>query len=230
VTDQPTPEAEPDIEPGDIVLTRHRGQPLTVVQAPARASMALGMLAEHGGYLRVTDDRIEIADQVAYRVTGYDAHTGGLLLELAEDWRPAVTEAGPTDEDFLVAVETALEAHLLPAPGIAVLDETRSAVMRNLLPLVAQLRRERDLAIAHDRQPYPTTWAYQQACAALEKHRQRADDAEARRDQLAATLREVLTEFRHDTHPGWPCKQSSHVSVRNFDRWQAILNSPKEQS
>jgi len=39
--------------------------------------------------------------------------------------------------------------------------------------------KEPDLAIAHDRQPYPTAWAYGQACKALEHHRQRADEAEA---------------------------------------------------
>ena len=33
----------------------------------------------------------------------------------------------------------------------------------------AELRRERDLAIAHDRQPYPTAWAYEQACKALRR-------------------------------------------------------------
>jgi hypothetical protein len=36
----------------------------------------------------------------------------------------------------------------------------------------AELRRERDLAVAHDRQPYPTAWAYEQACKAL--HRKEA--------------------------------------------------------
>src|SRR4029450_11119269 len=38
-----------------------------------------------------------------------------------------------------------------------------------------RLREERDLAIAHDRQPYPTAEAYEGACRALEKHRERAD-------------------------------------------------------
>lgn len=33
----------------------------------------------------------------------------------------------------------------------------------------AELRRERGLAIAHDRQPYPTAWAYEQACKALRR-------------------------------------------------------------
>lgn len=55
-----------------------------------------------------------------------------------------------------------------------------------------QLRRERDLAIAHDRQPYPTAWAYEQACKAREVHRERADAAEARIGNLRAdVLREV---------------------------------------
>lgn len=33
--------------------------------------------------------------------------------------------------------------------------------------------RERDLALAHDTQPYPTAWAYDQACKALEAERER---------------------------------------------------------
>ncbi len=44
---------------------------------------------------------------------------------------------------------------------------------------LAACEKERDLAIAHDRQPYPTAWAYEQACKALEKHRARADRLEA---------------------------------------------------
>lgn len=50
----------------------------------------------------------------------------------------------PTDEDFLVAVENALESRLLPTPGIGVLEETRGAVMRALAPLVDQLRTDRE--------------------------------------------------------------------------------------
>lgn len=44
---------------------------------------------------------------------------------------------------------------------------------------MAKLREERDLAIAHDRQPYPTAWAYEQACKALNAWRERAETAEA---------------------------------------------------
>ncbi|MEV0220836.1 hypothetical protein [Streptomyces sp. NPDC050704] len=51
----------------------------------------------------------------------------------------------------------------------------------------AAIRRERDLAIAHDRQPYPTAWAYEQACAAL--HRKEA--AIARVLEFAASLDET---------------------------------------
>lgn len=47
----------------------------------------------------------------------------------------------------------------------------------------AELSRERDLAVAHDRQPYPTTWAYEQACAAL---RRKTDTIERVRTALAA--------------------------------------------
>jgi hypothetical protein len=43
----------------------------------------------------------------------------------------------------------------------------------------AELERERDLAVAHDRQPYPTVEAYETACAALSKHRDRAERMEA---------------------------------------------------
>ena len=57
---------------------------------------------------------------------------------------------------------------------------------------LVEVEQERDLAIAHDRQPYPTAWAYEQACAALEKHRKRADTAEARIAELEATRPRVI--------------------------------------
>lgn len=51
----------------------------------------------------------------------------------------------------------------------------------------AELRRERDLAIAHDRQPYPTAWAYEQACKAL----RRKEAAIERVLEFAASLDDV---------------------------------------
>ncbi|MFF1416537.1 hypothetical protein [Streptomyces sp. NPDC058280] len=53
---------------------------------------------------------------------------------------PADRAAAPSDEDFLVAVEEALESTLLPSSGVAVLERSRDAVLSVLAPLVAQLR------------------------------------------------------------------------------------------
>lgn len=81
---------------------------------------------------------------------------------------------------------------------------------------LAKAIEERDLAIAHDRQPYPTADAYERACAALERHRERADKAEA----ALARVRRVHFQYRtawtdaFDTCAGcnrgmdlvpWPC-------------------------
>ncbi|GAA2990363.1 hypothetical protein GCM10017559_07950 [Streptosporangium longisporum] len=67
-----------------------------------------------------------------------------------------------------------------------------------LLAEVDRLAEERDQAIAHDRQPYPTQWAYDHACEALEKHRQRADNAEAERDGLRHALKRAALSLEHD--------------------------------
>lgn len=50
----------------------------------------------------------------------------------------------------------------------------------------AELRRERDLAIAYDRQPYPTAWAYEQACAALHRKTEAIERVRLLHDNLAA--------------------------------------------
>lgn len=57
--------------------------------------------------------------------------------------------------------------------------ELARAALAVVQPELDKLTEERDQAIAHDRQPYPTAWAYEQACKALETHRTRADAAEA---------------------------------------------------
>lgn len=44
--------------------------------------------------------------------------------------------------------------------------------MREAIPT---LIRERDLAVAHDRQPYPTAWAYEQACRVRDETREKAE-------------------------------------------------------
>lgn len=68
-------------------------------------------------------------------------------------------------------------------PGLTVQGAT-DAVLAVRDDELDALRRERDLAVAHDRQPYPTAWAYEQACKALEKHRKRAEVAEALLDRV----------------------------------------------
>ncbi|KUN03174.1 hypothetical protein AQI95_24775 [Streptomyces yokosukanensis] len=134
---------------------------------------------------------------------------------------PTDRAAAPTDEDFLVSVEEALEGVLLPDPGFQVLETARGAVLAALGPLVARLRLDRDLAIAHDRQPYPTAWAYEQACKALRKHQGRAE-------QLAAVLREVLDTFTpmHDKHDGPVTYYDGFAGIEpeQFDRWKAALD------
>lgn len=57
---------------------------------------------------------------------------------------------------------------------------------------------ERDEAIAHDRQPYPTASAYEAVCAALMRQRARAKHAEAERDRLYALVADIAT------HAGQP--------------------------
>lgn len=77
---------------GEIQITRHLGYGLIVNTAPARARMALDVLAGHDwGATLQSPDLVNIADQVLYRVTGYDAGSAALLLELVEDWRPVPT-------------------------------------------------------------------------------------------------------------------------------------------
>lgn len=76
------------------------------------------------------------------------------------------------------------------SPPLAEAEELRVEVDR-LKAANARLVKERDLAVAHDRQPYPTQWAYDQACAALEKHRVRAEAAEA-------VIRQALAEVEHE--------------------------------
>lgn len=65
----------------------------------------------------------------------------------------------------------------------------------------AQLTRERDLAIAHDTQPYPTAWAYEQACRVMHEAKAERDAAEARAaraEQERDELRRVLQAVRQD--------------------------------
>ncbi|GGS41762.1 hypothetical protein F2B00_03485 [Streptomyces parvus] len=78
----------PQPEHEAIQLTRHLGKGTTVDVAPQHAKMAVDYLAHPGTYLRVESGDIVIADQVVYRITGYDPTDYTLTLELVQDWRP----------------------------------------------------------------------------------------------------------------------------------------------
>lgn len=60
-----------------------------------------------------------------------------------------------------------------------------------------RLREERDQAIAHDRQPYPTAWAYEQACKALHSWRERAETAEAKLAEVEDAITWGVSCTRH---------------------------------
>lgn len=77
---------------GEIQLTRHLGRGFVVDTAPARARIALTVLASRGwGAVLSGDDLVNVADQVLYRVVGYDPGSASLVLDLVEDWRPVPT-------------------------------------------------------------------------------------------------------------------------------------------
>jgi len=58
-----------------------------------------------------------------------------------------------------------------------------------LKQLLAEARAERDQALAHDRQPYPTAWAYEQACMARDEWQRLAEAAHARVTELESPER-----------------------------------------
>jgi hypothetical protein len=78
---------------------------------------------------------------------------------------PAVSSSAPADR----AARWEAAAH---AAGREIDRNALAVYMAVADAEQAELRRERDLAVAHDRQPYPTAWAYEQACKAL--HRKEA--------------------------------------------------------
>lgn len=75
-------------EYGRIQISRHLGIGIKVDTAPQRAKMDVSFLAQPGNYLRLEDGDVVIADQVVYRITGYDPTDYTLTLELLKDWRP----------------------------------------------------------------------------------------------------------------------------------------------
>lgn len=75
-------------EYGEIQLTRHLGIGVTVDNAPERAKIDVDAIGGPGLFIRVEGGDINIADQVVYRITGYNPDDCTLTLELLKDWRP----------------------------------------------------------------------------------------------------------------------------------------------
>jgi hypothetical protein len=102
---------------------------------------------------------------------------------------PARWECGhgvSDDEPFCAEAED--DGHVCPTIRVHPDDAVQfAALVDEAHRQQTELRRDRDLAIAHDRQPYPTAWAYEQACKAL--HRKEA--AVERVLEFAASLDET---------------------------------------
>lgn len=75
-------------EYGPLQVTRHLGIGLKVDTAPKRTKFDIEALTQSSTYLRLDDGHIVIADQVVYRITGYDPADRTLTLELVKDYRP----------------------------------------------------------------------------------------------------------------------------------------------
>ncbi|MEW2164370.1 hypothetical protein AB0912_15460 [Streptomyces sp. NPDC007084] len=74
----------------EMVFTRHRGRGITIDTAPARTRISVQALVDKYSYLHMPrPDVVVFADQVVYRVAGYDPVLSALELELLEDMRPA---------------------------------------------------------------------------------------------------------------------------------------------
>lgn len=101
------------------------------------------------------------------------------------------------------------------------------ADIADLLGLVGRLAQQRDLAIAHDRQPYPTAHAYEQACRALHTQRQLARTTQERLnavlEQVAGLAQEFRAALEHNSmahNPGWQeCMRT------NLPRLEQILSA-----
>lgn len=84
-----------------------------------------------------------------------------------------------------------------------------------LLGETRQLKLERDQAIAHDRQPYPTAWAYEQVCKTLHK---KEDEVRQLQEESAVLRNEVLQAedgIRIEREKVWEAT-SALVNIRAF--------------
>jgi hypothetical protein len=88
-------------------------------------------------------------------------------------------------------------------------------MIANLEGEVSQLREERDMWRADSLRKYPTPDAYEAACAALEKHRKRADKAEEERETLKVDVKRLQCALE-DIHADSTDAESVYVASRSL--------------
>lgn len=126
----------------------------------------------------------------------------------ALDERPAIDSVegvGKLSPEWIAVSERDLIEQLLDAVICVYWQDRYGKMWDETLTLRAELqqaRRERDLAIAHDRQPYPTAEAYEAVCAARTKWQDRAEKAEAENAELRSRLQEAKKALKEATR-GW---------------------------
>lgn len=74
---------------GSITL-QEAGEEIRVLEAAPRSRISLALLTSPGSprWIRIWDDKIGIAEQVVYQVTGWDALHAALEVVLVKDHRP----------------------------------------------------------------------------------------------------------------------------------------------
>jgi hypothetical protein len=146
---------------------------------------------ENETYDRVENGGITEESRIRYdAVRDVVAGLRRMAAEALSQERPAaVVDPAARRERYATAIRTAGDTAYGNRPFNEAITD---AVLAVADAEQAELRRERDLAIAHDRQPYPTAWAYEQVCKARTKHQERADKAEALIAEMRAqTLRDA---------------------------------------
>lgn len=124
-------------------------------------------------------------------------------IHFGPESEPLTPPPGDLRQRYAEALAATCRVHQLFENGCTACDQRLAAVlgvraeeMTALRQEVERLREECDQVGAHDRQPYPTQWAYDQACAALEKHRQRAARAEVWVASLLTDIRTALASLQ----------------------------------
>ena len=106
------------------------------------------------------------------------AERNALRAQLAE-LEQVVELARTQTEDCVQQVDQVL-GHRYHTPGV---HYSIPHIAEKAAAEIAELTRERDLAVAHDRQPYPTAWAYEQVCRTDREKQARIDAALAECDR-----------------------------------------------